>query len=774
MRQLADFVADAVLATDHDNRVTYWNSAAARLFGFSEAEVMGCNAFELFRVSFKSATVEEATRQVAVTGRWAGIVTQQAKDGRSILCQATVASLPEGQGHVVILRDLSERQVLLDERRAAEEHLAATLAFNTSLLEAAPAGILTYRVSGACVSVNAAAEQIVGATGDQLRAQNFRTIPSWKQSGLLDLAERAIATRAPQAAEITMVTSYGRSVWLQARLAVFRSLDDDILLLMIADISERKRVEEELRDTERVLRASQEDLRKLSRAIEQSAASVVITDRAGNIEYVNPSFSAASGYSPAEVVGHNPRIFKSGESLDDTYRNLWSTITAGGTWRGELRNKTKTGELHWVRATISPIFDDQGVITHFVAIEEHIDAEKAAEEAAREANRRLVGAQKMEAVGQLAGGIAHDFNNLLTAVLGFSDLALALIKDDPALEADVNEIKKAGERAASLTRQLLAFSRRQRLEPVNVNLNQIVGDLMKMVSRVIGEHIHVQLLPDPDLGLAKLDPGQTEQIVMNLVVNARDAMPEGGKLSIRTANIELDDVFVRSHAGARAGPYVALSVADSGTGMPPEIMARIFEPFFTTKPLGQGTGLGLATVYGIVKQSEGYIGVDSTVGVGTTFTIYFPRLSSGMLATAAAAYEKAPLRGTETILVADDDASLRYVVERALKYYGYNVLVTSDGAEAIAVEQQYAAPIHLLLSDVVMRHVGGAALARQLLRRRPQMKVLFMSGFETRLKGPGPALPSGAAFLSKPFAPRDLARKVREVLDRPGVVGDRE
>ena len=774
-RQLADFVADAVLAADAENRVTYWNGAAARLFGWSEREVLGCNALETFHVSFKSASLEEATRQVALTGRWAGIVTQRAKNGRTILCEAIVARLPAGEGHVIVLRDLTERQMLLDERRGAEEHLAAALAFNTNLVDAAPAGILTYRVSGACVSANAAAAQIVGATVEQLRQQDFRTIPSWRQSGLFDLAERAIATRMPQAAEITMVTTYGRSVWLQMRLAVFRSLDEDILLLMMADISERKGVEEELRETERELRASQIELRKLSRVIEQSPASVVITDRLGNIEYVNPSFTAASGYSLEEVIGHNPRMFKSGQSLEDTYRSLWSTITTGGTWRGELRNKTKSGEMHWVRATISPIFDDRGVITHFVAIEEHIDAEKAAEEAAREANRKFVGAQRMEGVGQLAGGIAHDFNNLLTAILGYSDLVLSAIRDNPALTADVNEIKKAGERAARLTRQLLAFSRKQRLEPQNVNLNQIVGDLMKMVGRVIGEHIQVELSADADLGLAKLDPGQIEQIVMNLVVNARDAMADGGRLTIRTANVELDETFVRSHAGAQAGPYVAVSVADTGTGMTPEIVARIFEPFFTTKPLGQGTGLGLATVYGIVKQSDGYITVDSEMGVGTTFTIYFRRLSSDSVATAAAAPGKAPLCGTETILVAEDDASLRYVVERVLAYYGYNVLLACDGVEAIAIEERHTSAIHLLLSDVVMQHVGGAELAQRLKRRRPDMKVLFMSGFACRPDGPTAGLATRGAFLSKPFAPRDLACKVREVLDRPGRLdGDRE
>jgi PAS domain S-box-containing protein len=766
--QLADFVADAVLATDLEDRLTYWNDAAARLSGWSASEALGRDAFELLRVSFKSATMEEATRQIAQAGRWNGIVTQVTKDGRTIACDAIVARLPDGQGRVIVLRDLAERQVLVDERRSAESHLEAALAFNLNLLEAAPVGILTYLITGPCVSSNAAAAQIVGATVDQLTQENFRELASWKQAGLLELAERAIATRAPQAAEVSMVTSYGRSVWLLVRLAVFRSQGDDILLMVLGDISELKRVEAELLETDRVLRASQVELRKLSRAIEQNPSSVFITNRSGDIEYVNPSFSAMTGYASEDVIGHNPRMFKTGENLEETYRGLWSTITGGGTWRGELRNKGKTGDLHWVRATISPIFDDLGTITHFVAIEEHIDAQKAAEEAAREADRRFIGAQRMEGIGQLAGGIAHDFNNLLTAILGYSDLLLAAVADNPALTSDVGEIKKAGERAARLTRQLLAFSRKQRLEPRAVNVNQIVGDLMKMVGRVIGENIHVNVATDAALGLAMLDPGQTEQIVMNLVINARDAMPDGGRLSIGTANVEVDQDFVRSHPGARAGPHVALRVSDTGIGMDPEVVARIFEPFFTTKPLGQGTGLGLATVYGIVKQSSGYITVDSEVGAGTTFTIYFPRLGAGMAVRSDSPSDHSPLHGTETILVAEDETGLRQVVQRALTRYGYTVLLASDGIEALAAEQRHPARIDLLLTDVIMPEMGGPELAQHMVRRRPQIKVLFMSGFEYRAPGQTGGVDIGTAFLPKPFTPDEVARKVRDVLNQPG------
>jgi len=765
--QLADFVADAVLATDAEYGITYWNDAAFRLFGWPADEVMSRHALELLRVSFKGSSLDEANRKMAETGRWSGIVTQGTRDGRILTCEAIVARLPDGNGYVVVVRDLAERQLLIDERREAEERLESALVFNASLLEAAPVGILSYQLSGQCLSCNAAAANIIGGTVAQLQQQNFRALDSWRLSGLFDLAERAIATRAAQVAEIRMATTYGRSVWLLVRLVVFRAPDGDVLLLVIGDITELKRVEEELHETERVLRVSQAELRKLSRVIEQSPSSVIITDRSGQIEYVNPSFSAMSGYAPHEVVGRNPRLFKSGETTNDAYRLLWSTITSGGTWRGEMRNRAKTGDLYWLRATISPIFDDRGTITHFVSIEEHIGPEKAAEDAAIESERRFFRAQKMEAVGQLAGGIAHDFNNLLTAILGYSDFVLAAVQDQPEVADDVEEIKKAGERAARLTRQLLAFSRKQHTDPIHLNLNQIVDDLVKMVGRLIGEDVQLDVATDAAPGLAMLDPGLAEQVVMNLVVNARDAMPKGGRLSIRTANVDLGDDFVHAHAGAHAGPYVALTVSDTGTGMPPEILARVFEPFFTTKPIGQGTGLGLATVYGIVKLSDGYITVDSHVGSGTTFTIFFPRRDAEAAASAVRALDT-PLHGTETILVAEDEAGPRLVVQRVLERCGYTVLLAASGTEALAVEQNHMAPIDLLLSDIVMPELGGADLARRLVRRRPLMKVLYMSGFPQRqVTGASEAIIPQAAFLAKPFTPDALARKVREVLNRP-------
>jgi PAS domain S-box-containing protein len=764
--QLADFVADAVLAIDAQYRITYWNDAASRLFGWRADDVMGRHALELLRVSFKDLSVGEANRRMADAGRWNGIVTPVTRDSRTLTCEAIVAGLPDGDGYVVVVRDLAERQLLIDERRMAEERLASALAFNINLLDAAPVGILTYRVTGACVSCNAAAAQIIGGTVAQLERQNFRTLASWKKSGLLDLADRAIATREVQASEIQMVTTYGRSLWLLVRLVVFRAQEDDILLLVLGDITELKRVEEELRETERVLRVSQVELRKLSRVIEQSPSSVIITDPSGTIEYVNPSFLEMSGYDPHEVIGRNPGLFKSAETTDEAYRLRWSMITGGGTWRGELRNESKAGDRYWVYATISPIFDDRGAITHFVAIEEHIGAQKAAEEAAVESERRFLRAQRMEAVGQLAGGIAHDFNNLLTAILGYSDFVLTAVQNEPAIAQDVEEIKKAGERGARLIRQLLAFSRKQRLDTHNVNLNQIVDDLVRMVGRVIGENIRLDVATDDALGLGRLDPGQIEQVVMNLVVNARDAMPKGGRLSISTANVDLGDDFVQAHPGAQAGPYIVLTVSDTGAGMPPEILARMFEPFFTTKPLGQGTGLGLAAVYGIVKRSNGYITVNSHVGTGTTFTIYFPRLGPETIAREVAT-PTTPLRGRETILVAEEEAGARQVIERVLEEYGYTVLAASDGTEALALEASHAAPIDLLLSDVVMQELGGPELAKRLARRRPFMKVLYMSASDDHVASPSEATDVQAEFLSKPFTPEALARKVREVLNRP-------
>src|SRR6266571_4899733 len=380
-------------------------------------------------------------------------------------------------------------------------------------------------------------------------------------------------------------------------------------------------------------------------------------------------------------------------------------------------------------------------------------------------------AQKMEAVGRLAGGVAHDFNNLLTAILGSVELLLRELEPASPLRQDAAEIKKAGERAAALTRQLLAYSRRQVLNPEVLDLNRVVADMDRMLRRLIGEDVDLVTRPAPDLDAVRADRGQIEQVLVNLVLNARDAMPQGGKLTIETANVELDPGYVETHEGARAGAYALLAVSDTGSGMDAETTAHLFEPFFTTKEVGKGTGLGLATVYGIVKQSEGYITAYSEPGHGTTFKIYLPRAAAPGAASPTppappAPQGKATAGGSETILVVEDEEAVRSLSRRALEASGYTVLAAADGPDAVRLLERYRGPIHLVLTDVIMPGMNGRELAQRLVQRRPGLRVLYMSGYPGDAIVHRGALEPGTAFLQKPFMPEDLARKVREVLDQ--------
>jgi signal transduction histidine kinase len=394
-------------------------------------------------------------------------------------------------------------------------------------------------------------------------------------------------------------------------------------------------------------------------------------------------------------------------------------------------------------------------------------AERIENEKEREAlQEQLRQSQKMEAIGRLAGGVAHDFNNLLTVIKGYSQLSLAEIKEDNPLRENVEEIRKASDRAADLTRQLLAFSRRQIMEMGVLDLNMYVQNLDKMLRRLISEDIELVSILAKDLGRVRTDPGQIEQVIMNLVVNARDAMPSGGKLTIETANVELDQAYARAHVAVKPGRYVMISVSDTGVGMTPEIRDRVFEPFFTTKEKGKGTGLGLSTVYGIVKQSEGNIWVYSEPGRGTSFKIYLPLVDEPL----EELKEKVPKgelpRGSETILIVEDEEDVLKLTGAILRRQGYHVLETTSGEEALKVCKEKKELFHLLLTDVVMPQMSGRQLAEELKQVCPDFRVLYMSGYTDNAITHHGILERGMNYLQKPFTVDSLARKVREVLDK--------
>ena len=397
---------------------------------------------------------------------------------------------------------------------------------------------------------------------------------------------------------------------------------------------------------------------------------------------------------------------------------------------------------------------------NYIAVKQDISDFKQLEEQLRQS-------QKLEAIGMLAGGIAHDFNNLLTVIRGYSDLTLMRLSEEDPLHRNISEVKKAAERAAGLTRQLLAFSRKQVLQPKVLDLNAVVSELEKMLRRLIGEDIGLRTVLESDLGSVKADPGQIEQIIMNLAVNARDAMPQGGKLTIETTNVYLDEDYAKVHIAVIPGPYVMFAVSDTGTGMDSRTQARIFEPFFTTKEKGKGTGLGLSTVYGIVKQSGGNIWVYSEVGQGTTFKVYLPRVDEGAQEYKRSAETEGAIQGSETILLAEDEEMVRKLARQVLEMHGYQVLEAANGGAALLICERHKEPIHLLITDVIMPEMSGRELADRLAQLRPEMKVLYMSGYTDNAIVHQGVLDEGANFIQKPFPTDALARKVREVLDAP-------
>ena len=514
----------------------------------------------------------------------------------------------------------------------------------------------------------------------------------------------------------------------------------------VRDITERKKAEE--------------SHARLATAVEQSAESVTITDTNGKILYVNPAFEKTSGYSRPEAIGQNPRILKSGKQDAAFYRQMWDVLTRGEVWQGHFINQRKDGKLYEEEATISPIRDAEGKVVNYVAAKRDVTHEVQLEMQARQM-------QKMEAIGQLAGGVAHDFNNILEVIQIQSDLLKTSGNLSPAQFDFAKEIGAAVQRAAALTRQLLLFSRNEILQLHDLDLNQSLNNMSKMLQRILGENIQMQFKFAPQPLFIHADAGMMDQVLMNLAINSRDAMPEGGRLVIETATAEFDEAAVLQSPQVRIGSFICLSVSDTGCGIPAEVLPRIFEPFFTTKGVGKGTGLGLATVFGIVQQHQGWLHVYSEPGHGTTFRIYLPWLSGTTDQTIAQKMLAVPMRGgNETILLVEDDAFLRVSVCKALTQLGYRLLEAGNGAEALEVWRQHRAEINLMLTDLVMPGgMNGKELAERLLKENPQLKVIYASGYSAEVAAKNFPLEEGVNFLAKPFQTFKLAQTVRKNLD---------
>jgi PAS domain S-box-containing protein len=638
-----------------------------------------------------------------------------------------------------------EKRHLQIEKEQAEAALRRSEAKYRELVENANSIILRLDPEGRITFFNEFAQLFFGYPLEEILGQHAlgSIVPEIESTGLDLRAKISDLVRHPERYAFTdneNMRRNGDRVWVSWTNKAIRDTSGMIkeILCVGNDITELRRAQEAFT------------------TLVNSAPIGIYIAQDGRFRLLNPAIPKLTGYLPSELVDRDVFLLVAPEFEPLVREQTRKMLEMADPPPVEFQIITKDGQRRWIMETIAPTLYDGGraVLGYCLDITEQ-----------KEMAHQLLQAQKMEAIGILAGGLAHDFNNLLTAIMGYSEIMMMDLRQDDPFHLYVEEIAKAASRGASLTNRLLAFSRKQILQPRVVNLNEVVLDLEKMLRRLIGEDIELLTVIDQELGPIKGDPGQIEQIIMNLAVNARDAMPEGGKLTIETANVFLDEAYTRGHVGLAPGPYVMLAVSDNGTGMDAETMSHIFEPFYTTKESGKGTGLGLATVYGIVKQSGGNICFYSEPGQGTTCKVYLPRVAEGEVEVRPKTTPSTPLAGKETILLVEDDAALRELICTALRRQGFAVLEAANGGEALLICENQKAPIHLVLTDVVMPQMSGSALAERLQLIHPEMKVLYMSGYTENAIVQAGVLESKINFIPKPFRMLSLMQKVREVLD---------
>ena len=644
-------------------------------------------------------------------------------------------------GAISIYRDVTGRKQAEQALRASE--LRYRLLFEKNL-----AGILRSTMDGRVLECNEAFARMLGYDSiSELAALNSRVLyyhASDRERILKRLQEKKYITQE----EICFRHKDGRPVWILTNLNLVEAEDEGGEPTIIGtsfDITERKESREALRESQNRFAAFMRHLPGVA----------FMKNRQGQYVFYNEGAQGLFALNPEDFLGKTDQ-----EVWPAEYAKRFVASDAEVIGGKKLLETVEAiphqhAVHHWLIYRF-PILDENDEVQFIGGVGIDITERLELEEQLRQS-------QKMEAIGRLAGGVAHDFNNLLTVISGYSDMIMRGLPADDPLHGSIEEVLKAASRATSLTNQLLAFSRRQVSQPKVLDLNALVANMDRMLRRVIGEHIELETVLTPGLGNVKADSGQLEQVIMNLAVNARDAMPEGGHLLIRTSNVDVAR-SLRPHADVRPGSYVRLTIADSGKGMDAEIMVHLFEPFYTSKS-GKGTGLGLSTVYGIIKQSGGEIVVESEPGRGATFHIYLPKIAGAIEATKSARAGSGVLTGTETVLLVEDEPGVRQLVREMLHRLGYTILEAGGGAEALRIFDQHQGSIDLLLTDVIMPHMSGRELAERLRLLRPSLKVLFISGYTDDMLAHHGMLEPNVYLLPKPFAPDELARKMREVLD---------
>ena len=654
------------------------------------------------------------------------------------------------KGHFVAVFDnITERKHAEEALRESEERFAGAF-------EHAPIGVALASPAGRWLKINRALCRLVGYTEAEMFERSFQdiTYPG-------DLADSLECVRQLIAGEVQSYQSEKRYIHAAGHLVTVLlnvSLVRDLLnqpryfIAQIQDITERKRTEQ--------------SLRLLSSAVKQSKESIMITEAdldlpGPRITFVNPAFTQMTGYTAAEVLGQTPRLLHGPRTDPAVLARLRHNLEQGDDFSGETINYRKDGTEFIIEWQIAPLRDSSSAITHFVAIQRDVTGRRRLE-------AQLLHSQKMETVGKLAGGVAHEFNSILTAIMGQSELLLQDLPASSPLSRKVNAIREATGRAAILTRQLLAYGRKQTLQPERLNLNSILSGMAGTLQHLVGHDIDIRSIPAAELHPVKVDAGQISQVIMNMVINARDAMPDGGKLTLETANVSLDQSSVDRYPELKPGDYVMLAITDTGSGMSPAVQARVFEPFFSTKGVGEGTGLGLSTCYGIIKQSGGHITVHSEPGSGTTFKIYLPQVAAASEDTLQRGAAPILPCGTETLLLVEEDLSLREMAGALLQRLGYTVLTAANGIEALSLHEAHRpAHIDLLCTDLAMPQMSGTELADRVRANSPHIRTLFTSAYTANATLYQGVWNQEMPLLQKPFAPSALAQKLREVLDLP-------
>ncbi len=748
-RAILEYLSDSVLVFNAEARVTYASPAAVPLIGWTPEELVGQDGFALLHPEDTAYAQEWFAACLAQPGvpihaayrvrhkdgeyRPLEVIAVNRLDERSIL------------GVVATFRDATERHRV----QASSRRMVAILEAASDLVGSADTeGRLTY--------LNRAGRSMLGLPDEtDITELTIRDChPAWASELIIREALPAAERDGIWRGETELLGRSGREIPVSQVIVAHRAHDGTVeyYSTIARDISDRRATERALELRAHELREARDTLQTL---IDSAPLAIFTLDTRGNVLTWNKTAEQIFGWREDEVVGRFIP-FVSDEHLPE-FRELLARASAGETLTDvELVRHCKDGSKIDITVYATPMRAPDGQVQSILGL-------VADNRYRRSLEAQLRTAQKMEAVGQLAGGIAHDFNNLLTAILAPADFLLHTLPADHEAVRDLRDIRDAARRAADLTKQLLAFSRRQVLEPRSISLGDVVTGMESMLRRLIGEHIELHTIPADDLGTVRADPGQLEQVLVNLVVNARDAMPDGGKLTIETANVELDESYAAEHYPVTPGSYVMLAVTDTGEGMTADTKSHLWEPFFTTKPTGRGTGLGLATVFGIVKQSGGYIWVYSEPGQGSTFKIYLPRIDAPAESLAVVSKGALP-HGSQTLLVVEDDDMVRAVTRRALTAHGYTVLAASNGPEALLLAGTHGYKMDMLLTDVIMPGMSGRELAERLRQVRPDLKVLFISGYTDDTIVRHGVLEGGVPFLQKPFTPDQLLRKVQGVI----------